>query len=525
MAVLYAQPAQHLNSDILNLQLLSDADFVALESLLDNPLSLNNTVSADFWFLEDSLAGVVLAARQSGPFTSWEDVARRTHLPGASIQSLRQFFYLPPDRGVAAQMSARIATAGTDERIRTRLNLNGGQWSAQWAVQRDPGEYRLADLSDLSVTIQKGRTQLALGAHRLIWGLGLVLAEEFAAPRGETLLRPTTRLIQLRPGYSNTNTGVLRGASIHAQRGRFQFVAGTSIQRVDITAEPDGTPRVVDYRTHTRLGATTAENVTYLAGTTSLVGWKLGGLASWYSLQSTAETSGSQRQDFSLVAMRSFHSPLGELHASHEEAIQLYPYKEPWQPTGRASQTRLTFIGSRSPKNEQLRLALLQRRYPPEWVPLRGRLVGEAVSRGNESGWFIGWRWNQRYVKLSGYLDSYCQVKSQSADTWPYEGWQSGLGIKIMKRPIEASLYYRTQEEVASTSTLNNAGLEIIQQRVAILHYAKFGLNYTRSSNFSARIIAALKASEVGYKPGQGETFGVSLRYRFRSDVTFTLGA
>ncbi len=185
--VLHAQSFQNFGTDILNLQLLTDEDLAALESLLDNPLDLNTATPADLWFLNDSLSSVVLAVRQSGPFSSWEDVAQRTKLPPARIDALRQFVYLPPDRGVQAQLSTRLVAAEDDERIRTRLKLEGDQWRAQWVMQRDPGEYHLTDLSDLSLTIHRDSTRITLGAHRLTWGLGLVLADEFASPRGETL--------------------------------------------------------------------------------------------------------------------------------------------------------------------------------------------------------------------------------------------------------------------------------------------------------------------------------------------------
>jgi len=512
---LQAQPDQ-LNTDVLNLQLLSNEDFAALESLLDNPLSLNTATAADLWFLEDSLVVIVLTARQAGPFTGWEDVARRTHLPPARIEALRQFVYLAPERALQGRLSTRITTSGTDERIRTRLNLDGDQWKAQWVVQRDPGEYHLADLSDLSVMMERGSTSFALGAHRVTWGLGVVLADEFATPRGETLLRPASGSIRLRPGYSNTNTGVLRGASIHCRQGRVQLIAGTSIQQADVTTDPQGNPRVVAYRAHTRPTATAGETLAYFAGTVSVLGWNLGGLTTWYDLQATAETAGSRRQVHSLVAARTFQSRLGEWHASHEEGLQT---------TARASQTRLSFERSSSPQHSRLRLTLLHRRYPQGWVPLRGHLVGARVSRGNESGWFFGWLWGHTPWKISGYLDTYRQQVPDQTGSWPRVGWESGLAASVKKHAVKVSLYYRSREETANASVLSSAGLDLLEQRLTTSHYVRFSLLYSRSPAFTARFVAAATTSDAGGQEGKGETFGGSLRYRFRSGAAVTLGA
>jgi len=520
-----AQSPRSLNSDLLNLQLLSNEDMATLESLLDNPVNLNSATAADLWFLDDSLVSVVLVARRSGPFSDWADLTQRTRLPSDRIQSLRQFVYLTMDPGVQARLSTRLAATGSDERIRTRLNLNGRQWAAQWVVQRDPGEYHLTDLSDLSVTIRGNSTRLALGSHRMTWGLGLVLADEFASPRGETLLRPTSRPVHLRPGYSNTNNGVLRGASVHHNWSRFQLFAGTSHQQADITSGSDGTSRVVAYRTHSGPATTTSETIGYLAGTTSLLGWEVGGLTTWYHLQTTSEIHGMRRRVCSLVAMRSFQTQPGEWYICHEEAIQLGANENAWQVYQRAGQTRLSFIARRGSRNDRLRLTLMYRSYPPGWVPLRGRLVGDRVSRGNESGWFFGWRWDHRPWKISGYHDGYRQVEPNPTGSWPREGWESGLVVRTGKRPVEASLFYRRREEAAGTGSINTEGLYIVQQRMTASRYARFVLAYTGSRNFTARFMTAVNTSGTGSEQGIGETLGGSLRYSFRSDLSLAVGA
>ncbi len=520
-----AQSPRHLNSDLLNLQLLSEEDMAILESLLDNPVNLNRAASADLWFLDDSLVSVVLTARRSGPFSDWADLARRTLLPPERIHSLQQFVTLPPDREVRARLSTRLVATGTDERIRTRLNLDGRRWAAQWVVQRDPGEYHLADLSDLSLTVRGNSTHLALGAHRMTWGLGLVLADEFAAPRGETLLRPVSRALHLRPGYSNTNTGVLRGASVHHRWSRFQLLAGTSVQQADITTDPDGTSQVITYRTHAGPAASTGEILCYLAGTASFLGWNVGGLASRYQLQATSGIPDSQRRIGSLVAMRSFQTRAGEWSLCHEEAVQQGEPDTTWQVRQSARQTRLSFVAHRGLQRNRLRLTLLHRKYPPGWIPLRGRLVGDRVGRGNESGWFFGWRWGQPAWQLNGYLDSFHQVEPQLSGAWPREGWESGMAVKANRRQVEASLFYRYQEEIAGAGSLKSAGLSIMQQKITAANYVKFALAYNGLHNLTARFMMALRTSGAGDDQGWGETIGVSLRYRFRTDISFAVGA
>jgi len=183
-AVGYGQHSEQLNLDLLDLQPLSEDDLTALESLLDNPIDLNHAEATDLWFLDDSLAAAMLTAARSAPFSDWGDLARRTSLRPEIVQFLQGLAYLSPASGVEARLSTRVVNTGSDERIRTRFNIEGEEWSAQWVIQRDPGEYHLADLSDLSMTIYRNSTQMNLGAHRLTWGLGQVLSEEFVAPRG-----------------------------------------------------------------------------------------------------------------------------------------------------------------------------------------------------------------------------------------------------------------------------------------------------------------------------------------------------
>lgn len=531
--VLMGQSVQPLSDDVLNLQSLSEDDLAAIESLLESPLPLNNASPADLWFLDDSLATAVLAARQAGPFHDWGDVAQRTGLTPASIDALRQLLYLSVTDGVSAELSSRITTSGAGERIRTRLNVQGDGWSAQWVVQKDPGEYQLADLSDISLTFERDRTRLALGAQRFTWGLGLVLADEFAAPRGAALLRPVKRLRRLRPGYSNTNRGVLRGAGLAHGWGRLTLLVGTSRQQVDLTTNADGTPRVVAYRLHTGPVTATTENLTYLAGTVALLGWDLGGLTTLYRLQATSDTPALERQITSLVVSRSLVGPSGEWRVIHEEAVGLSPTLSGtagtpnhvgWSPGG-ARQTRLTFSGHKGSLGQPFRFTLLYRSYPPDWTPLRGRLVGDQVSRGNESGWFLGWQWGRRPWKLAGYLDRYGQQQAASVGDWPREGWESGLTLRAKRRRVETTIFYRYREEETGVLSQNQDGLDIFRRLTTTRHYLKVSAAMSWSTALKLKLTAVSIQSRQGAGTGRGQTVGGSWHYRSGGGTALAIGS
>ncbi len=515
----YGQHSEQLNLDLLDLQLVSEDDLTALESLLDNPIDLNRAEVTDLWFLNDSLASAVLTAGRSAPFSDWEDLTRRTGLQPEMVQFLQELAYLPPEYGVEARLSTRVTNTGADERIRTRFNIEGEEWSAQWVIQRDPGEYHLADLSDLSITIYRNSTQVNLGAHRLTWGLGQVLSEEFVTPRGESLLQPITRIAYLKPGYSISSTGVLNGVGIHHRWDRFQLFAGISLQKVDVTSDQNGTSQVVSYRIHSGPVVTAGENLGYLAGIKSLFGWEVGGLIANYQLRSTSSLSGLQRQVYSLVVKRSFQTQAGDWRLDHEEAAE-----NTGRSLQRSSQTRINFISANGLHDDQLRLTLLYRSYPPDWVPLRGSLVGDQVSRGNETGWFLGWQWKHRPWRFSGYLDSYRQMIPQSYGYWPRDGWESGLSLRIEQQPLAAGVLYRYQVEHGTVNTYNDDGLSIIQRLMTIDHYLKLTLNRSWSSNFTTGFFAAIKVSDSAAERGFGEVLGADLNLHFRSDLALDLG-
>ncbi len=530
---LRGQSVQPLSDDVLNLQSLSEDDLAAIESLLESPLPLNDASPADLWFLDDTLATAVLAARQTGPFHDWGDVAQRTGLTPASIDALRQLLYLPDTDGVSAKLSSRITTSGAGERIRTRLNVQGDRWSAQWVVQKDPGEYQLTDLSDFSLTFERDGTQLVLGAQRFTWGLGLVLADEFAPPRGAALLRPATRLRRLRPGYSNTNRGVLRGAGLAHQWGRVTLLVGTSRQQIDMTTHADGTPRVVAYRLHTGPVTTTTENLTYLAGTVALLGWDLGALTTQYHLQATTGTPALEQQITSLVVSRGLVGRSGEWRVIHEEAFGLSTAltgtggtldRSGW-PAGGARQTRLTFSGHKGPLGQPFRFTLLYRSYPPGWTPLRGRLVGDQVSRGNESGWFWGWQWGRRSWKLAGYLDSYGQQQAATVGDWPREGWESGLTLRAKRRQVETNIFYRYREEEIGVLSQTQDGLDNFRRLTTIRHYARVSATMRWSTALKLKLTAISILSRGKEGSGRGQTVGGSWHHRSSSGTALSLGS
>ncbi len=520
--LLQAQSAENISNDILNLERQSEDDLAGLESLLDNRVSLNDASSEELWFLDDSLAAAILSAREAGPFRDWAELGRRTSLPPATIRSLREIIDLAIVGQTEGRLSTRIVDHGADERIRTRLNLNGPSWSGQWVLQRDPGGYDLADLSALSVNVRRGDRELALGAQRLNWGLGLVLADEFPAPRGETLLRPVSRLLRLRPGFSSGNLGTLQGASIDLQGERLRLLVGASAQQTDITADSDGAPRIVAYRTHASPATTTRETVSYLAATALIRGWSVGGLISDYDLRPTQETSGSGGRIYSVTAMGAILTGAGEWRANHEGALRTIRGAN--GPGPGASQTRVTFSSKGERGRPYLRLALIHRRYPPNWIPLRGRMMGRHVSRGNETGWFVGWHWRDTPWQTSGYLDLYRPLQAP-AGGWPLEGQEWGLRVSARTRRGEVTLFARGREEATSSQELNQSGVEIIRRQVAVTRFLSAAWTSRWSRRLTGRLIAKGNTRQGTGKAQWGGAVGGSLRYQSPAGNTSALGA
>ncbi|MEE9162439.1 MAG: hypothetical protein V3U35_05650 [Candidatus Neomarinimicrobiota bacterium] len=519
--LLQAQSAENISNDILSLERLSEDDLAGLESLLDDRINLNDVSAGELWFLDDSLAAAILSAREAGPFRDWADLGRRTSLPPATIRSLREIVDIIAMGRTEGRISTRIVDHGADERIRTRLNLDGPSWSGQWVLQRDPGEYDLADLSALSVNVRRGAGELSLGTQRLNWGLGLVLADEFAAPRGETLLRPVSRLLRLRPGFSNSNLGTLHGASVELQGERSRLLAGASAQQTDITADSDGAPRIVAYRTHASPATTTREAVSYLAATSTMGDWSVGGLISNHDLQPTAETSGSGGRTYSATAAGIIHSSAGEWRVNIERALRTAQGADGPDPA--ASQTRLTFSNKGERGRPYLRLALIHRRYPPNWAPLRGRMMGRRVSRGNESGWFVGWHWRDTPWQTSGYLDLYRPLLAP-VEGWPVEGQEWGLRVSTRIRRGEATLFTRGRNEATSVQGENQSGVEITRRQVAVTRFVSAAWSSRWTRRLTSRLIAKGNTLRGTGEAQWGGAVGGSLRYQSAEGNTGALG-
>ena len=524
IAFLQAQSVEQLNPDIMNLQQLSEEELTGLATLLDNPVNLNKASGSELWFLSDSLADAILSARKSGPFRDWSDVARRTGLPKATIATLEQLATLTAAQRLDAHLSTRVVSNGSDERLRTRLRVDGGAWGAQWVVQRDPGEYQLADLSALSLTLHRGDDQFALGSQRLTWGLGLVLADEFAAPRGATLLRPVSRLVRLRPGYSNSNIGMLQGASADVRWERLRLVAGVSAQQPDITPGEDGAPRVVAHRTHHAPATTTGETLRYLGVISALLGWRAGGLATRYRLQPTPATTELNVDITSVVVQRSFKTGAGEWWAAHETGWRVTQAGKRNSVGETAHQTRLTYSATAGPGYRRLRLALMHRRYPPNWVPLRGRMVGRRASRGNEAGWYFGWQWRKKPWQVNGYLDLYRELQAAAADLWPRDGREWSLQGRGRWPRTTVTIYVRQRQEAGTVRLVNSSGVGTVQQQVQFTQYVSLIWSTDWARNWHSQLLAKGTLGRASTERQGGGSVGGRLRYTFPADHSITLG-
>jgi hypothetical protein len=329
----------------------------------------------------------------------------------------------------------------------------------------------------------------------------------------------------MRHGYSNSNTGIIRGASLQYSGMRVKLAGGISRQSVDITTSSAGNPQVMAYRVHTKPVPSTRETFPYLAGTVSVSGWVIGGLASWYTLQPTTVSSKAQNWNYSLAMMRVFNNHIGEWHFAHETALRSVSKGGAGFAISRGHQTRVTFQGYKAGTGGRLRLMVMHRHFSPDWTAVRGQLIGDRLDQGNESGWFIVWQWSRRGWKVRGYLDSYQQCENKEIASWPRDGWESGLSFKGRWRTLETTVYYRQREVAAILSSRNSAGLDILHKQIEVTHYARCAVSYTPFSNLRLRLMTALSYPGTHDISQGGETFGGSLRYRTSPGVVYSMGA
>lgn len=503
-AALYGQSDADLSSDTFDRQSLSEDQQAALASLLDDPLDLN-AASVDLWFLRPAVAAAVHTAREAGRFTGWRDLERRTGLPPETVALLKTVTYLSGTKTVG-ELSTRLVTGSSGEKIRTRLRVDRGSWLILGTTQHGPGEYRLTDRTGLSLARPGRYWQLVLGDYRLSWGSGLLLADEFPRPLGTAQLGSAPATARLRPGFSSSTSGFLRGFGSQYHRGRLLLIGGYHLEQVDLT-EIDGQPRVVAYRTHTRPALTGSERLPYLGGSLVLGGWEVGGLAAGYALQRTAETVAVSRQYYSMTIRRKFAGPSGGWELAHENG---------WQAERVANLTRLAYSSPARLASGRLRLTMLYRRYPPGWEPLRGQLMGQRVGRGNETGWFLGWGWRGAPASLSGYLDTYRQTAAQAPGIWADEGRESGWEATARKGRLEIRALIRDEQATRAGSIIDSMGLESFEQLRTSRRYRRLSATLKVDRSTRLRLLAAQVRTSGSQQSGSGIIFGAAMRRRHR---------
>ena len=503
-ATLYGQSDADLSSDTFDRQSLSEDQQAALASLLDDPMDLN-AASVDLWFLRPAVAAAVHTAREAGRFTGWRDLGHRTGLPPETVALLQTVTYLSGTKAVG-ELSTRLVAGFSGEKIRTRMRVDTGSWLILGTTQHRPGEYRLTDRTGLSLARPGRYWQMVLGDYRLSWGSGLLLADEFPRPLGTAQLRSAPATARLRPGFSTSTSGFLRGFGSLYHRGRLLLIGGYHLEQVDLT-EVEGQPRVVTYRTHTRPALTTSERLPYLGGSLALGGWEVGGLTAGYALQRTAETVAVSRQYYSMTIRRTFAGPSGGWELAHENG---------WQGERVANLTRLAYSSPARQATGRLRLAMLYRRYPPGWEPLRGQLMGQRVGRGNETGWFLGCGWRGAPVSLSGYLDTYRQTAAQAAGIWADEGRESGWEAAARKGRLEIRVLIRNEQATRAGSIIDSMGLESFQQLRTSRRYRRLSATLKPDQATRLRLLAAQVRTTGSQQAGSGIIFGAAVRRRYR---------
>lgn len=522
--LLWAQFDSPFRPDFIDEQQFTSEELSALESYLDNPLDLNTATFQDLWFIDDSLAAIIVDVRQTRPYRSWQDFAHRTRLSESIIQELKPVFYLRPVQQFHGDWSTRIFTSGNDERIRSRLNISRSFWFAQWTLQRDPEEYDLTDLSAFSVGFKRGTTALIIGSQRLDWGLGLVLSKVYSPRRGTALLRTSTDIMRIRPGYSNMTSGAMSGISLAFQLGQLRFFTGTGFHETDVRLTSDGSSKIVPYRTHSHPSSYQYELLPWVGASTSLKQTNLGAFIGEQHLMPNDTLPGARKQVHSLVLAQNVIIPTGTWKLRHEEAWQTRARKEMPTEQIRATQTRLTFQSQADSSGSRMRLALIYRAYPHSWMPIRGQLFGRHINNGNERGLYIGWEWLKNPLSLTGHLDCFQQIVSTTS-FWPQRGWESGIGASLKAKSCLTRLSYRYKEEQIDISSENSDGLTINTRIGTVAHHTSVTCTGNLGLRLSVRLYAALSRGQNEDGHASGNAIGSTLRYRTRSMITMAAGA
>ncbi len=501
-ATVYGQTIADLSSDVVDRQSLSEEQQAALAALLDDPVDLNSARAGDLWFLRPAVATAVLEARLTGAFTGWPDLANRTRLPAETLAGLRAVAYLSASR--AGELSTRLVSGSTGERIRSRWRYKQGPWQALGASMHQPGEFQLADHFGLSLARSGEHFQAVLGGYRLTWGLGLVLAKDFPRPVGPALLGTTPLTSRMRPSFSTTASDFMQGIGGLYQRGPVQLAGGYSFRQADISAS-QGIARVVTSRTNTQLGLTASERLPFVGGSLALAGWELGGLAAGYQLRPTAKTAAVDKKYYSATVRRILAYHASELDLAHESG---------WQAGLTASISRLSLSRTSAALGGRGKLTVLHRRYPPGWEPVRGRLTGQRVSRGNETGWFIGWSWRTTPFSMNGYFDSYQQTAATLPGAGAGQGRENGWEAIIRRGAVEGRILLREEDISKGGSFIDSAGLATSSQSRSARSYQRVALTTKFGPKFRLRVMAARQNTTDDYQADRGETFGLTVRYR-----------
>lgn len=523
--LLWAQFDSPFQPDFIDDQQLTSEELSALESYFENPLNLNLITSSELWFMDDSLAAIVVNERDARPYHSWQDLARRTKFPESTIQDMKLIFYLPAEKHYRGDWSSRIISNGEDERIRTRLNRITDDWFVQWILQRDPGEFSLTDLSALSLKFQSGPATFLLGSQRFDWGAGLLMSKVYSPRRGPALLRPAKDIMRIRPGYSSMNSGALRGASLGIQLDKLTLFAGAGFHETDVMLTSDGFSRIVPYRIHSHPSSQQYEFLPWIAVCTALKQIRVGLFAGEQNLLANSSLPGSKNMLQSIALTQNYIGATGTWQLQYEAAWQNLVGKRTLNGQLRATQAKLIFQSDADSSGNRLRLSLIYRSYPYAWTPIRGKLFGRHVGNGNERGLYIGWQWSKNPLSLNGHLDCFQQILSNASDFMPQKGWESGIGGRLNTKIGRMRFSYRHREEEVDILTENSDGLIINSRSSLTTHYGRITYTCNLSERLSVRTHAAINRDQGENERGAGNTIGSTLGYQTRSKIVLSTGA
>lgn len=163
-----------------------------------------------------------------------------------------------------------LTTAREDLRYRWRGKTIFQTYTFGYLVERDPGEFKIADFASFYLSGQYKKLTWVLGDHQISSGFGLLAGSAFPPVKGFVSGTSLSRLGQgLRPHRSAHETWALRGVGLSGPLFNGVWQLSLARNRLDGTLDPEKGPKVNATGLHRGLNTKTD-----LLETAALFGWE-----------------------------------------------------------------------------------------------------------------------------------------------------------------------------------------------------------------------------------------------------------